>query len=218
MKIYTFWRSLATMRVRIALNLKGLVAEPIVVDLMAGHQAAPEFAAINPQKALPALVVDGGPALFQSMAILEYLDETHPTPPLLPSDARGRARVRGLAQIAVADAHPLVVPRVRAYLEQEYGLTEHQRTLWARHWMGEALAAIEGHLARDVATGQYCHGDNVTLADVCLASQVVGFTLFGGEPAAYPVVSRIFERTMQLEAFASAHPRRQPDAPKVAPG
>jgi maleylacetoacetate isomerase len=217
MQIYTYWRSLATLRVRIALNLKGIVAEPIVVDLVAGHQASPEYAAINPQRALPALVVDGGPPLFQSMAILEYLDETHPTPPLLPKDARGRARVRGLAQIAVADAHPLVVPRVRAYLEREYGLTEHQRTLWAKHWMGEALGAIESHLARDAETGQYCHGDTVTLADICLASQVIGFTFFGGTPATYPVVSRVFERTMQLDAFARAHPRLQPDAPRATP-
>jgi maleylacetoacetate isomerase len=215
MQIYTYWRSLATLRVRIALNVKGLVAEPIVVDLAAGHQAAPEYTAINPQRALPALVVDDGPALFQSMAILEYLEETHPMPPLLPKDARGRARVRGLAQIAVADAHPLVVPRVRNYLEREYGLTEEQRTSWARHWMGEALGAIEGHLARDAATGQFCHGDTVTLADVCLASQVIGFTLFGGAPSTYPIISRIFEKSMQLDAFAHAHPRLQPDAPKT---
>jgi maleylacetoacetate isomerase len=215
MQIYTYWRSLATLRVRIALNLKGIEAEPIVVDLAAGHQATPKYVAVNPQMALPALVVDDGPALFQSMAILEYLEEVYPTPQLLPKDPRDRARVRGLALIAVADAHPLVVPRVRAHLEREYGLTEHQRTLWARHWMGEALGAIEGHLARDAATGLYCHGDTVTLADICLASQVIGLTLFGGTAAAYPVVTRIFERSMQLDAFARAHPRLQPDAPKA---
>jgi maleylacetoacetate isomerase len=215
MQFYTYWRSLAALRVRIALNLKGVEVEPIVVDLAAGHQARPEYAAINPQMALPALIVDAGPALFQSMAILEYLDETYPMPPLLPNDARGRARVRGLAQIAVADAHPLVVPRVRTYLEREYGLTEHQRTLWARHWMGEALGAIEGHLARDAATGQFCHGDTVTLADICLASQVIGFTFFGGTSSIYPIVTGIFERSMQMDAFARAHPRLQPDAPKA---
>ncbi len=215
MKLYTFWRSLATLRVRIALNLKGVPFEPVYVDLLAGHQMRPEFAAVNPQMAVPALDIgDGSPALFQSMAILEYLDETYPTPPLLPADARGRARVRGLAQIAVADAHPLVVPRVRHYLEKEYGLSEEQRMAWARHWMGAALTAIEGHLVRDKNTGHFCHGDSISIADVCLASQTIGHTVFGGTLDAYPSVKRIHERVMLLDAFARAHPRLQPDAPK----
>ncbi len=214
MKLYTYWRSLATLRVRIALNLKGIATEAIFVDLAQGHQTRPEFVAVNPHMAVPALVVDEGPALFQSMAILEYLEETHPTPALLPADPRGRARVRGLAQIAVADGHPLVVPRVRNHLEQAHGWPEEKRIAWARHWMGAALAGMEGHLARDAATGQFCHGDTISLADVCLVSQVVGLTVFGGTLEVYPTAKRIHERCMAIDAFASAHPRLQPDAPK----
>lgn len=214
MKFYTFWRSLATLRVRIALNLKGVARDDVVVNLLAGHQMAPEFKAVNPQMALPALVLDDGTTLFQSMAILEYLDETYPDPPLLPKTSIGRARVRGLSQIAVADGHPLVVPRVRHYLEKELALDEQQRMAWSRHWMGTALAAMEGHLARDAATGQFCHGDTVSLADICLVSQVIGYGYFGGTMEAFPVASGIHARCMAMDAFERAHPLQQPDAPK----
>ncbi|HEX2726392.1 MAG TPA: glutathione S-transferase N-terminal domain-containing protein, partial [Beijerinckiaceae bacterium] len=135
MKLFGYWRSLATLRVRIALNLKGLAAEETMIDLMAGQQRAPDYRAVNPQMVLPALIDGDGPALFQSLAILEYLDERHPQPPLLPADARGRARVRGLAQIVACDTHPLIVPRIREYLAEQFGLDEAQRLGWIRHWI-----------------------------------------------------------------------------------
>jgi maleylacetoacetate isomerase len=174
MRLYGFWRSLATYRVRVALALKGLDAEVVSIDLLKGFQHDAAYKAVNPQSVVPALVIDDGPPLFQSMAILEYLDETHPQPPLLPQDARGRARVRGLAQIVVSDGHPLIVPRIRAYLEKELHLDEAARNRWLAHWSLQALEAVEGHLAKEPATGRYCHGDTPTLADICLASQVIG--------------------------------------------
>src|SRR5215467_8466990 len=141
-KLYSFWRSLATFRVRIALNLKGLVPEEVIdVDLMQGKQRDAKYHAVNPQMLLPALVDGEGPALFQSLAIMEYLEETHPQPPLLPQGARARARVRGLAQIVACDSHPLLVPRVREYLEHELKLDEPAGLKWIHNWIGEALRA-----------------------------------------------------------------------------
>ena len=214
MKFYTYWRSLAALRVRIALNLKGLATEDHFLDLMAGQQASAAFRAINPQMALPVLVLDDGTVLFQSMAILEYLEDAYPEPRLLPASPKDRARVRGLAQIAVADGHPLVTPRVRQYLITELGLAETERITWSRHWMGAALAALEGHLAPRSDTGTYCHGDSISLADICLVSQVIGYGYFGGAVEAFPTVARIHARCMTEDAFARAHPLRQPDAPK----
>ena len=215
MKLYTYWRSLATLRVRIAMNLKGLSAEQIIVDLQAGHQRRPEFQAVNPQMVVPALVLDdGGPILFQSMAILEYLEETHPTPPLLPRDPRGRARVRGLSQITVADTHPLVVPRVREYLEKDLKLDEPTRMAWIKHFTTAGMKAVEENLAGNPQTGVYCHGDSVTLADVCTVAQSIGYQLFGNDLAQFPTTKRIVDTCMQQQAFANAHPMKQPDAPK----
>ena len=216
MKLYSFWRSLATFRVRIALNLKGIDYEQIDVDLNAGQQLRPEYAAINPQMVLPALIEPGRPVLFQSMAILEYLDERFPSPPLLPKDLEARARVRGLAQISVADAHPLITPRVRAYLERELGVEEPARMQWIRHWLGSGLGAVEGHLAANGAGGRFCHGDAVTLADICLVSNAVGFKVFGGDLAPYRTVAGVVEQCLAIDAFARAHPLRQPGAPKPA--
>jgi len=216
MKLYGFWRSLATIRVRVALNLKGIAAdEQVSVNLLKGEQHEAAFRQVNPQGALPALVLDdGGPALFQSLAIIEYLDETHPRPPLLPQDARGRARVRGLSLIAAADGHPLIVPRVRHYLEHELKLDEAARNRWLAHWTGEALLAMEGHLGGHADTGRYCHGDSVTMADLCLASQVIGAQFFKTDTARMPTVMRIFAECMKLPAFDTAHPLKQADAPQ----
>ena len=174
MKLYGFWRSLATYRVRTALALKGVRCEEVSIDLMKGKQHTDEYKAVNPQSVLPALIVDGGAPLFESMAIMEYLEETNPKPPLLPKDPAGRARVRGLAQIVVADGHPLVVPRIRGYLEKEMRQDEPARNRWLAHWTGEALRALEAHLSKERETGRYCHGDTPTLADICLASQMFG--------------------------------------------
>ncbi|HEX5768943.1 MAG TPA: maleylacetoacetate isomerase, partial [Burkholderiales bacterium] len=175
MKLYGFWRSLASYRVRVALAMKGLRAEEISIDLLKGKQNTDEYLAVNPQGVVPALVLDDdGPPLFQSLAILEFLEETRPTPPLLPNDARGRARVRGLSLIAAADGHPLITPRIRTYLEKEMRQDEPARTRWLAHWTLRALEAIDVHLSREKETGKFCHGDTPTMADICLASQVIG--------------------------------------------
>jgi maleylacetoacetate isomerase len=217
MKLYGFWRSLATLRVRIAMNLKGIAREEVMIDLQAGAQHSPEYRAVNPQGVLPALVDGDGPPLFQSMAILEYLEERFPQPPLLPSDARGRARVRGLALIVACDAHPLIVPRIREYLDEELHLSEAQRLIWCQHWLGEGLRTIEAHLANDAETGAYCHGDAVTMADVGVVSLAVGYRhYFQGRLEEFPKCAAIVERCLAQPAFADAHPLRQPGAPKAA--
>ena len=213
MKLFSFWRSLATYRVRIALNLKGLVPDEIIqVNLLKGEQREAAYRAVNPMMAIPALVDGGGPALFESLAIIEYLDETHPNPPLLPRDPRGRARVRGLAQIVACDSHPLIVPRVREYLEYELKLDEATRTKWCQHWHIAALTALETHL-KDSTTGRYSHGDTITLADICLASQAAGAKFFNVDMAQFPNFSRIASSLATIDAFARAHPLKQPGAP-----
>ena len=214
MKFYSFWRSLAAFRVRIALNIKNIVPDEIVtVDLMKGDQRQDAYKKVNPQMLLPALVDGDGPILFQSVAIMEYLDETHPTPPILPRDPRGRARVRALALIVAADAHPLMVPRVRNFLEHELKLDEPTRNRWIRHWIGEGLAAMEGHLSRDRETGKFAHGDSLTMADICLTSQAVGARFFEVDTTPYPTFRRIAETCLAIDAVARAHPLKQPGAP-----
>jgi maleylacetoacetate isomerase len=215
MKLYTYWRSLATFRVRIALNIKGLAYEPVTVDLDAGHQHLPDFQAVNPQMAVPALALDDGDVLYQSLAILEYLEEVYPEPPLLPADPKGRARVRALSLITVADSHPLIVPRVRNHLGATFGLDEEGRLAWVRHWFGAGLDAYERHLSRDKATGLYCHGDAMTIADLCLVSHAVGLKVFKGTLERHPTVARIVERCMRDERFARAQPMLQPGAPQA---
>jgi maleylacetoacetate isomerase len=213
MKLYSFWRSLATYRVRIAMNLKGLKPDEIIeINLMKGAQREDAFRKVNPMMAIPALVDGDGPALFESLAIIEYLDETYPNPPLLPKDPKGRARVRGLAQIVAADSHPLIVPRVREYLAREYKLDEAGVMKWAQHWHGAALTALEAHL-KDGATGKYAHGDQITVADICLASQAAGATFFKVDLAPFPTFKRVVEVCAQNDAFARAHPLKQPGAP-----
>jgi maleylacetoacetate isomerase len=213
MKLFSFWRSLATYRVRIALNLKGLVPDEVIdVNLIKGAQREPAYRAVNPMMALPALVDGDGPVLFESLAIIEYLDETHPNPPLLPSDPRGRARVRGLAQLVACDSHPLIVPRVREYLEHEVKVDEATRTKWCQHWHTAALIGLEAHL-KDRATGRYCHGDTITLADICLASQAAGAKFFAVDTAPFPNFTRIANSLATIDAFARAHPLKQPGAP-----
>ncbi len=214
MKLYGFWRSLASYRVRVALAIKGLRAEEISVDLLKGRQNSDDYLAVNPQGVVPALVLDeGGPPLFQSLAILEYLEEMKPEPALLPKDARGRARVRGLALIAAADGHPLITPRIRSYLEKEMRQDEEARNRWLAHWTMRALEAIEGHLAKEQETGRFCHGNSPTLADICLASQVIGaLAYFSCDTKGVPTAMRIYGECMEIEAFAHAHPLKQPGA------
>jgi maleylacetoacetate isomerase len=213
MKLYGFWRSLATYRVKVALALKGMQVEEVSIDLLKGMQHQPDYKSVNPQAVVPSLVLDDGkPPLFQSMAIMEWLEETKPQPPLLPKDPRGRARVRGIALISAADAHPLVVPRIRVYLEKELKLDEPTRNKWLMHWSLEALKAIEVHL-KEKDTGRFVHGDSPTLADICLAGQVVGAQgYFKCDVSSVPACMRIYEECMKLEAFSKAHPLKQPGA------
>jgi maleylacetoacetate isomerase len=185
------------------------------VNLMQGAQREAAYRKVNPMMALPALIDGDGPVLFESLAIIEYIDETHPNPPLLPRDARGRARVRGLAQIVAADSHPLIVPRVREYLEHEFKLDEAARTKWCQHWHTAALTALEMHL-QSPETGRYSHGDQVTLADVCLATQAAGAKFFNVDTAPFPNFTRIANELSKIDAFARAHPLKQPGAPAAA--
>ncbi|HSP51178.1 MAG TPA: maleylacetoacetate isomerase [Pseudolabrys sp.] len=217
MKLFSFWRSLATFRVRIALNLKGITPDEVIdVNLMKGQQREAEFRKINPMMALPALIEDDGTVLFESLAILEYLDETHPDPPLLPKAPKARARVRGLAQIIACDTHPLIVPRVREYLAHEYKVDEAGVLKWGHHWHVEALKALETNLAGSKQTGRYCQGDQITIADICLAGQAAGSTYFKVDLAPFPTVKRIVDTCMANDAFARAHPMKQPGAPAAA--
>jgi maleylacetoacetate isomerase len=213
LKMFGFWRSAATFRVRIALNLKGLAFEETMIDLDAGEQNTARFKAINPAGAVPALYVDDGPPLTQSMAILEYLEEVYPNPALLPVDPRGRARVRALALIFAADHHPLIVPRVRRYLADTFEVDNAGLTEWVKHWFREGLVQGEARLANDPATGRFCHGDAATFADLALISQVMGARGFNVSMADLPTVDRIAEACLSIEAFRKATPLRQPGAP-----
>ena len=172
MKLYTYWRSQASYRVRIALRLKGLVAEMVSLDLLRGDQFDATYRALNPEMVVPTLIDGDGPPLVQSLAILEYLDEKYPQPPLLPADLRARAHVRGLAQMLAMDAHPFIVPRVRKYLEQELHLDEPARMKWLTHWLDAGSRTIEDVLARDQRTGRFCCGDHPTIADICLVAHL----------------------------------------------
>jgi maleylacetoacetate isomerase/maleylpyruvate isomerase len=212
MRLYGYWRSMAAYRVRVALNLKGLAAQETPIDLDAGEQLAPAFLAVNPEGAVPALIDEEGRAITQSMAILEYLEERFPDPPLLPADPTGRARVRSLAAVVVSDTHPLMVPRVRTYLTAN-GMDERALRAWSLHWVARGLGVIEARLARDAATGVFSHGDRPTLADLCLASLAVPIKTFGVDVAPYPTVARIVDACEKLDAFARAHPRLQAGAP-----
>lgn len=213
MIFYSYWRSLAAYRVRVALALKGARHEVRVVDIAAGEHGSAAYLALNPQGAVPALQTDDGVVLFQSLAIVEYLDEVHPNPPLLPREAAGRARVRALALVHAADTHPLLVPRIRARLGRLTTMDDGQWQGWAQAALLPAMQAIEAHLSSSPETGAFCHGDAVTVADIGLASHMVAMALFGCDSAAFPTASRIYSRLGTLDAFARSHPLRQADAP-----
>jgi maleylpyruvate isomerase len=211
MKLYTYYRSQASFRVRIALNLKGIAREDSFLHLERGDQFAAAYRAINPQMVVPTLI-DGDIKLFQSLAILEYLEEKYPEPPLLPADTQARAWVRGLALINAADSHPLIVPRVRHYLTDVLKLSDEQRLAWIQHWLGAGLEAIEALLAEHSQSGVFCHGDRPTIADICLVTQVTPAKTFNLPLDAYRSVMRIYETCMAIPAFADADPAKQPDA------
>lgn len=210
MQLYGFWRSLATYRVRIALNLKGMQVPELMIDLDKGEQHNPKFRKLNPMGAVPALVMQDGTVLTQSMAILEWIEETERIPPLLPKDPAARARVRALCAITVADTHPLVVPRVQAYLGESWD--EAARMAWNRNWFTKGLEAYEVQ----VGPGPFCTGEEPGLADACLASHIAGAQRFGVDLDPYPAVRRIHEACKARPEFTRAHPLRQAGAPAHA--
>ena len=212
-KLYTYFRSSAAYRVRIALNLKGLEYEPRFVNLVANEQRAGGYRKVNAQGLVPALE-DGEHTLAQSLAIVEYLDECYPEPPLLPRDAAGRARVRSLALAIACDIHPLNNLRVLQYLEHTLAAGKEQRLDWYRHWIAEGFYALE-HLLGDPATGRFCHGDAPGLADIALVPQVANAVRFGCDLEPYPRLTAINDACVALPAFARAAPANQPDAATV---
>lgn len=213
LKLYTYWRSTAAYRVRIALNLKKLRHELIPVHLTrnGGEQHSRDYRKLNPQGLVPTLT-DGERVLRQSMAILEYLDEVYPEPPLLPVTPRDRARVRGLAQVIACDIHPLNNLRVLQLLEKEMGVGEKKRKTWYRYWIDEGFGALEDLLANHPSTGAFCEGDEPGLADLCLVPQVYNANRFEVSLDAYPTIRRINEACLELPAFHDAAPENQPDA------
>ena len=213
MKLHTFFRSSASYRVRIALNLKQLPYDAVAIHLSknGGEQHGSEFAALNAQQLLPVLQ-DEGLVLTQSLAILEYLDEAYPNNPLLPDGAAARARVRSLALMIACEIHPLNNLRVLQYLGEQLQVDAQQKTRWYRHWVALGLAALENRLARDAATGRFCHGDKPGMADACLVPQIYNAQRFECDLSAYPTVMRIGDACMALEAFSAASPERQFDA------
>ena len=213
MQMYGFWRSAATFRVRVALNLKGVEAHEIPINLDTGEQHDPAFRAVNPQGAVPALIEDGEAPLTQSLAILEYLEERYPEPALLPTGLRERARVRSLALAIAADSHPMIVPRVRSYLMEKEGFDKQRLHAWLSHWFDAGLQTVETRLAGDPETGRFCHRDFPTFADLCLVSAVNGVRNMKLAVGPMPVIDRITAECEALDAFQRAAPSRQSDFP-----
>ncbi|HSM10556.1 MAG TPA: maleylacetoacetate isomerase [Lysobacter sp.] len=217
LQLYSYWRSSAAYRVRIGLNLKGLRYETIPVHLVrdGGEQHAEGFGAVNPQRLVP-ILKHGNRQLRQSLAILEYLDETWPTPPLLPSPARDRQRARAIAQTVACDIHPLNNLRVIQYFEDTWRVPQSERDEWVRHWIVEGFQALETMLVDHPATGMFCVGDIPTVADCALVPQVYNARRYGVAMASYPAIERIERACLALPAFDAARPERQPDCPAPA--
>ena len=211
MKLYTFFRSGTSHRLRIALNLKGLAYDTAFVHLPRGEHRAPAYGAVNPQALLPTLE-DGGRLLTQSLAILEYLEETKPSPPLLPKDPFERARVRSLAMLVACEIHPVNNLRVLQHLKRALGQNEEQVNAWYRHWIGDGLTKFEADLRKAETPGKFCHGNTPTMADCCLVPQIFNAQRYQCDTAAYPATMRVFAECMKIEAFDRAQPAKQPDA------
>jgi maleylpyruvate isomerase len=209
--LHGYFRSSTSFRVRIALNMKGIAYDQTFRHLRKGEQRAPDYLKLNPQGLVPTLDIDGQ-HLTQSLAIIEYLDETHPTPALLPKSPAERARVRSLAQMLALEIHPINNLRVLQDLKTRFGADEEAQAAWFRHWVEETFAPLESRLANEAGTGRFCHGDTPTLADICLVPQVVNNTRFNVDMTPYPTIARIHKACLDLPAFAEAMPARQPDA------
>ena len=211
MQLYNYFRSSASYRVRIALALKGLACDYVAVHLPKDEQSRPAYSALAPSRLVP-LLKDGDLVLTQSLAIIEYLDETHPEPPLLPRGAAERARVRALALDIACEIHPLNNLRVLRYLVREMKVSDDAKNAWYRHWVESGLEAVERQLAGSVQTGAFCHGDVPTLADVCLVPQIFNAQRQGCRLDHVPTVMRVFDACMALDSFDSTQPSRCPDA------
>jgi len=209
-KLYTYFRSSAAFRVRIALNLKGLKYEPVFVHLAKGEHRQPQYAQVNPQALLPTLELDDGTRLTQSLAIIEWLEEKHPTPPLLPKEPLARARVRSLSYLVASEIHPLNNLRVLQHLKRALGQTQDEIDTWYRYWIADGLAKLEAELAG--SSGKFCHGDFPGMADCCLVPQIFNAKRYSSDLAPYPTTMRVFDNCMKLEAFDRAQPSKQPDA------
>ncbi len=211
MKLYGYWRSSASYRLRIALNLKGIKREEVEINLLDGEHRGPEYLAVNPQGLVPA-IEEGGRIFGQSLAILEYLEETHPDPPLLPSEPVERARVRQLALLIACEIHPLQNSGVRQHLRKAHDFDSNAEDAWVKHWILNGLAALEALVAGHPETGAFCHGDTPTLADICLVPQLYNARRGGCDLAPYPSLVRIDEKCLGLDAFARAAPEQQAHA------
>ncbi len=211
MELYSYFRSSASYRVRIALALKGLPYDYRAVHLVKNEQTGPAYSALSATRLVP-LLKDGDALISQSLAIIEYLEETHPLPPLLPPDALGRARVRALALDIACEIHPLDNLRVLRYLVRDMKISEEDKNRWYAHWVEDGLAAVERQLTDSAATGTYCHGDTPTLADAVLVPQIYNAQRMQCRLDHVPTVMRVFESCMQLDAFKAAHPSACPDA------
>ncbi len=218
-ELYSFWRTSATYRVRVACNLKGISPTERNVNLDAGEQRGEAFLKINPMGAIPALIDTQADMphtpITQSLAILEFLDEVYPTPALLPADPHGRARVRSLAAMLAADTHPLITPRVKKYLVAEAKFDDAAWRAWQIQWFTTGLQAVEQRLANEPGTGSFCHGESVTTADICLASILVVMRVFKIEVPNIPTIQRIMAHCEKQEAFAKAAPALQAGAPQA---
>ena len=212
-ELFAFWRTSATYRVRVALNLKNLHATETIVNIDAGEHRSEAFLKINPLGAIPALIEKGHAPLTQSLAILEYLDELQPSPPLLPTGLHARARVRSLAAMLAGDTHPLITPRVKKYLMGNSNYDDAAWRAWQIHWFTTGLQAFEQRLANEAETGKFCHGDTPTMADICLASIVAVMRIFKIIVADIPTIDRIIAQCDALDAFAKAAPSQQVGAP-----
>lgn len=210
MKLYSYWRSSAAYRARIALNLKRLDYTYVSVDLSKGDQSRQEYAALNPQMIVPTLD-DGGIIVRQSLAILEYLEEACPEPALLPADRAGRARVRAIGQFIACEMHPLNTMTIHGYMRGEMGLDEDTISKWYMRWTTRGLDALEASLAADPGTGEFCHGDTPGMADACVVPHLFNTRRFGVDMSPYPTLARIDKACAAVPAFADAAPNRQPD-------
>lgn len=212
MKLYSYFRSSAAYRLRIALALKGIAYEPAFVHLRRKEQQATDYLALNPQGLVPTLVDDDGTVVTQSMAMVEYLEETRPEPPLLPADAAGRARVRALALAVACEIHPVNNLRVLLYLTKEMKVGDAVKNTWYRHWVDEGLAGLEGMLAGHPSTGRFCHGDRPTMADAFLVPQIFNAERFGCDVDKFPTIRRINDTMLALPELAGTAPDDQPDS------